>query len=192
MVDFAQADKLTKLWDDFEAKVLKAHPLELNTTTGLCITRVAGKMKLVYNGTPLAECKVLERIQAINCIVDFKVVLKESLTAINDRLAKAVQVMEKECTLWGYIDMSTEAEFLQELHRAYPMAKIAPGMQSAWLADQQAYYIAVHIFPKGTLASRFVMAKAVEPTYEGALNKCIDTWRSLYKQAMEHEKAAGT
>ena len=80
-------------------------------------------------------------------------------------------------------------DFLQELHRAYPTAKIAPGCQEAWLADQEKFYVAVHIFPKG-LASRTVMAKAVEPTYEGAVQKCIDNWRALYKQQQEEDAKA--
>jgi len=34
------------------------------------------------------------------------------------------------------------------------------------------------------------MAKAVEPTYEGAVQKCIDNWRALYKQQQEEDAKA--
>lgn len=75
----------------------------------------------------------------------------------------------------------TIEQFLQRLTTFYKADHIAPGLQLAYLADQEKWYVAVHQFPSN-LASRRVVAKATEATLKDALLQCWTVWDSLITQ----------
>jgi hypothetical protein len=72
--------------------------------------------------------------------------------------------------------------FLRELVAHYESHSIAPGLQTAYLQDQDKFYCAVHTFPLDTIASRKVVAKATESTYDGAVAKCKEVWDKIMLQ----------
>lgn len=72
--------------------------------------------------------------------------------------------------------------FLRELVTYYDKDPIAPGLQIAWIAEKEAFYVAVHRFPTRAIASRMVVSKAVEATLELAVGVCSEVWRNLMKQ----------
>lgn len=81
------------------------------------------------------------------------------------------------------------AGYLKELCDYYFRDRIAPGLQSAWLADKEVFYVAVHRFPKD-IASRTVISKATAPTLEEAEAACMTIWRDIVTQVEEERKNA--
>lgn len=80
--------------------------------------------------------------------------------------------------------------YLKELCEYYPNDRIAPGLQSAWLPDKELYYVSVHRFPQGNIASRTIIAKATAATLEAAEGQCMEIWRGIAKQVEEERKRA--
>lgn len=71
-------------------------------------------------------------------------------------------------------------EVLKELCTHYCDDTITPGIQVAYLPQDNLFYAAVHQFPAG-VASRKVVAKAKAPTSGLAMAECLKTWRSIVK-----------
>lgn len=81
--------------------------------------------------------------------------------------------------------------FLRALTNHYSGDRIAAGLQTAYLPDQDKFYCAVHRFPTN-VASRTVVAKATEDTFDAAVAKCREVWDQIILQSKLDKSGYGT
>lgn len=105
---------------------------------------------------------------------------------------KASDISDGKPTI-GSIQRGINAEgYLKELCEYYPSDRIAPGLQSAWLPDKDVFYVSIHRFPQGNVASRTIIAKATAPTLLEAEEQCMSIWRGIAQQVEEARRNAVT
>ena len=66
--------------------------------------------------------------------------------------------------------------FLKELNEYYVGAKIAPGLQIAYLPDKKLFYVAVHIFLYNSIQGRSIVAKALNADLSDCITQCEQDW----------------
>lgn len=104
-------DALVARWNDIDAIVTKAgRAFELPSKAMKVERALGGKMKLMYDGRPLAECKAIQKIEAVQYIPELLAVFQEVQSNILTDAETALLTLER---------VLPEFEAIQHLAKGY-------------------------------------------------------------------------
>ncbi len=91
---FEAADTLMELWKVIEKEALAYYPLPMEETDGLTVQRYGANMRLVYNGRPLSECSLQEKINASKDLDNLSERLRVYKHSKKEAIEAAIQKLE--------------------------------------------------------------------------------------------------